>query len=169
MPYVDVDNLNHDEEEARQGDVGVYDHIMRHDVYHQLGRPIDGDQDAQTTDGDSHNGVALNNGDIQNVQATHDQVPNVAAESNGHSQTVPATDEHASNGATEKDNFDDTVHPNYDDDHTGSSQLNEATTEIDSFINRELDDQDTLDAVYNAGNSILDEFEDPAEFPSDID
>ena len=120
MPYIDVDNLHQDEATAREGDVEVYNHIMRHDVYHQHGRPAE----TSTTETDV-------------TDAT---------------QPTPTTSQ--------------------DNDQQGSAEpVGESIAEndIQQFVETELADGQTLENIYTAGNSILDEFEDPTEFPSDVE
>ena len=121
MPYIDLDSIQHDESEARQGDVDVYDHIMRHDVYHQHGRPVEPS-------------------DVENDgnQATQATEPN----------QLPTAD--VTSAASHVENTD-------------------LDTDMGNFIESELASGNTLDDMCASANSLLDEFEDPAEFPSDVD
>ena len=135
-----MDNLNHDEAEARQGDVEVYDNIMQHDVYHQLGRPV------EPIDDNSHeNGVNDANGTQSAADTGHDQFQ------------IPEVDEPVVHDAQAEP-------PTTDASHTG-----EFVHDIDLFIDTELANNEALQTFYTEGKSILDEFDFPAEFPSDID
>ena len=141
LPYIDVDNLNHDEAEVRQGDVDVYDHIMQHDVYHQLGRPLEATDASTAQNGDEgadniENG-AQNDGPIlqENSEVQHGTAQDVVVDA-----TFP-----------------------------DAPQNDDLTADMDTFIQHELEDSNALQGFYSDGKSILDEFEEPAEFPSDID
>ena len=114
----------HNEAAAREGDAEVYDQIMEHDVYHQLGRPLD-NTDAAAAVG---------------TQSTDDVV---------HERETEHVAQHPSDEVAAQN----------------------STTDMGSFIETEIGnaDADTFNALYTGANTILDEFDDPAEFPSDVE
>ena len=132
--------MNHDETEAREGDVQVYDQIMQHDVYRQMGRPLE----PTAADHDPTDGVHQ----VQENGSTHEDDGMQQRQEDGNSTGNDA-------------NTEDVSHP--------PEEPNDATHDIGVFIENELANPETLDNFYTSGNSILDEFEDPADFPSDVD
>ena len=116
---------------------------MRHDVYHQLGQPLDPP-----------------NLDHDGVQVMQEPTANADFETNDVAQEPQPEETH------EDDNTD---HVNNDCEDTSYYETAEVDSDIGRLIDSELAEGNTWDEMCSAPTSILDEFEDPVDFPTDAD
>ena len=165
VPEIDLDQISHDEHTAREGDVRVYDDIMRHDVYHQHGLSVE-EFSANLSNSTSSVHVSTQRDDGDRPPSPHDVQHSPEA---SHSPSTQQDIQGAPNQATNNDNDDhSTVSGNevFDGDNV---EGNDATTEITNFVDNELADGSTLDALCTDDTNILDQFDFPADFPSDLE